>query len=58
MPELQARHRAAGRGLSTTMVEALATANALNAAIAVSRHDVGPMLQAAAESDGLGFHAL
>jgi hypothetical protein len=58
MAELQPRHRAAGRGLSTAMVEALATANALNAAIAVSRHDAGPMLQAAAESDGLAFHVL
>jgi hypothetical protein len=58
MAELQARHRAAGRGLSTAMAEALAAAHALDAAIAVSRHDVGPNLRAAAEADGVAFHVV
>lgn len=58
MAEMQARHRAAGRGLSTAMAEALATAHALGAAIAVSRSDTGPNLKAAAEADGISFHVL
>jgi hypothetical protein len=40
------------------MVEALAAAHQLRAAIAVSRADVGPNLQAAARSDGIEFHVL
>lgn len=58
MAVLQARHRAAGRGLSTAIAEALATAHALDALIAVSHADVGPSLQAAAEADGVPFRAL
>lgn len=58
MAQLQQRHRARGRQLSAAMVEALAAAHALDAAICVSRHDVGPNLKAAAEHDGLAFHAL
>ncbi len=58
MAQLQQRHRAEGRQLSAAMVEALAAAHALDAAICVSRHDVGPNLKAAAEHDGLAFHVL
>lgn len=58
MAELQARHRAHRQNLSATMVEALAAAHHLHAAIAVSRHDVGPNLQAAARADGIVFHVL
>jgi hypothetical protein len=58
MAEIRARHRAAGRGLSTAMAEALAAAHELDAGIAVSRHDVGPNLQAAAEADGIPFQVL
>jgi hypothetical protein len=58
MAELQARHRAAGHGLSTAMTEALAAAHQLGGEIAVSRHDVGPHLRAAAEFDSVGFHVL
>jgi hypothetical protein len=58
MAELQHRHRRAGRQLSAAMVEALATAHALGASIAVSHHDVGPNLKAAAEHDGIAFHVL
>lgn len=58
MAELQTRHRAAGRPLSAAMVEALAAAHQLGAAIGVSRHDVGPNLQAAAHADGVAFHVL
>lgn len=58
MAELQASHRAAGRNLSAAMVEALAAAHRLGAAIAVSRHDVGPNLRAAAQADGLTFRVL
>ncbi len=39
------------------MVEALAAAH-LKAAIAVSRHDIGLNLQAAAAADGIAFHLL
>ena len=56
MAQLQHRHRREGRQLSAAMVEALATASALGAAIAVSRQDVGPNLRAAAEHDGIAFH--
>jgi len=38
------------------MAETLAAAHALGAAIAVSRHDVGPNLTAAAEQDHVVFH--
>jgi len=41
MARLQQHHRAEGRPLSASMVEALAAAHALRADIAVSRHDVG-----------------
>lgn len=58
MAQLQARHRAERRNLSAAMVEALAAAHHLKAAIAVSRHDVGPNLQAAAAADGIAFHVL
>ncbi|MGQ0744748.1 MAG: hypothetical protein ACT4OS_10530 [Acidimicrobiales bacterium] len=58
MAALQSLHRAAGRNLSAAMVEALAAAHRLGAAIAVSRLDVGPNLQAAAQADGLTFHDL
>jgi hypothetical protein len=40
------------------MVEALAAATRLDAGIAVSVHDVGPALQAAARADGIAFYAL
>lgn len=58
MAQLQHRHRSEGRHLSAAMVEALAAAHALNAAIAVSRDDVGPNLKAASEHDGIPFHVL
>jgi hypothetical protein len=58
MAELQAHHRSAGRALSAAMVEALAAAHRLGTGIAVSRHDVGPNLQAAAKADGIPFHVL
>ncbi len=58
MAQLQHRHRGEGRQLSAAMVEALAAAHALDAAIAVSREDVGPNLKAAAEHDGVAFHIL
>ena len=58
MGQLQQRHRAAGRALSATMVEALAAAHRLDGDIAVSALDVGPNLQAAAEFDGISFHVL
>ena len=56
MALLQTRHRSQGRSLSAAMVEALAAAHGLGRAIAVSRNDVGPNLQAAAEADGVAFH--
>ncbi len=40
------------------MAEALAAAHELHAAIAVSRQDVGPSLEAAAKYDGIAFHIL
>lgn len=58
MALLQQRHRTHGTHLSAAMVEALAAAHSLGAAIAVSRHDVGPNLKAAAERDDIDFHAL
>jgi hypothetical protein len=58
MAQLQVHHRRAGRQLSAAMVEALAAAHALDAAIAVSSADVGPNLRAAAEHDGIEFHVL
>jgi hypothetical protein len=58
MAQLQAHHRREGRGLSAAMVEALAAAHRLGAGIAVSHHDVGPNLQAAAQVDGIAFHVL
>jgi len=58
MAELQQRHRAFGRHLSAAMVEALAAAHELEAGIAVSKDDVGPGLMAAANEDGIAFHAL
>lgn len=58
MAEIQHRHRRGGRQLSAAMVESLAAAHALGAAIAVSQHDVGPNLKAAAEHDGVAFHVL
>ncbi len=56
MALLQTRHRSEGRSLSAAMVEALAAAHRLGQAIAVSHHDVGPNLRAAAEADGVAFH--
>jgi len=58
MARLQHQHRRDGRQLSAAMVEALAAAHALDAAIAVSRHDVGPNLKAAAAHDGIAFHVM
>lgn len=58
MAQLQARHRCDGHNLSAAMVEALAAAHALHGSIAVSRQDVGPNLEAAAEADGVRFHVL
>ena len=58
MARLQQRHREGGRQLSAAMVEALAAAHTLDAAIAVSSADVGPNLRAAAEHDGIAFHAI
>jgi hypothetical protein len=58
MAEIQHRHRVAGIQLSAATAEALATAQVLNGAIAVSRLDVGPGLQAAAARDGIPFHVL
>ncbi len=40
------------------MDEALAVAHVLGAQIAVSARDVGPILRAAAEHDGIVFHIL
>jgi hypothetical protein len=58
MATLQQRHRDAGRAMSAAMVEALASAHHLEAGIAVSKHDIGPSLRAAAEADGIAFLAL
>ena len=58
MAVLQARHRSEGRPLSTAMAEALAAAQRLGGAIAVSRHDVGPNLRSAADADGVAFHIM
>ena len=56
MALLQHRHRNEGRPLSAAMAEALTAAQSLDAAIAVSSHDVGPNLKAAAEHDHIAFH--
>lgn len=58
MAEMQHRHSVLGHHLSAAMVEALAAAHELGAVIAVSEHDVGPALRAAAEHDGIGSHTL
>jgi hypothetical protein len=58
MALLQHRHRNEGRPLSAAMTEALAAARTLGGAIAVSSHDVGPNLKAAAEHDDVTFHIL
>lgn len=58
MAELQQRHRVLGHHLSAAMVEALAAAHVLEAGIAVSKHDAGPGLMAAAKEDGVTFYAL
>jgi hypothetical protein len=58
MALLQHRHRIGGRPLSAAMAEALTAAHALGAAIAVSRHDIGPNLKAAAEHDHIAFHIM
>jgi hypothetical protein len=58
MALLQHRHRSEGRPLSAAMVEALAAAEALGGAIAVSSRDVGPNLKAAAERDRVPFNIL
>ena len=58
MADLQHRHRSGGRMLSAAMVEALAAAHRFNGGIAVSIHDVGPNLRAAAETDDVAFHIL
>lgn len=58
MAELQSRHRAEGRTLSAAMVEALAAAHRLGGGIAVSAHDVGPNLEAAAQADLVPFQVL
>jgi len=56
MALLQRRHRIEGRPLSAAMAEALTAAEVIGAAIAVSNHDVGPNLKAAAEHDHVAFH--
>jgi hypothetical protein len=58
MAELQTRHRAEGRTLSAAMAEALAAAHRHDGGIAVSVQDVGPNLQAAAQTDQIPFHVL
>ncbi len=58
MAQLQSRHRTLGHHLSAAMAEALAAAHELAAGIAVSRHDVGPGLEAAAVHDRIAFHIL
>jgi hypothetical protein len=56
MALIRYRHRIEGRPLSAAMAEALTTAQTLDAAIAVSSHDVGPNLKTAAEHDHVAFH--
>jgi hypothetical protein len=58
MAEMQHRHRHEGRPLSAAMLEALAAAHVIGGEIAVSRHDVGPNLKAAAEADRIALHVL
>lgn len=55
MALLQHRHRGRGHPLSAAMAEALAAAQTLGGAIAVSSQDVGPNLKAAAEHDQVPF---
>lgn len=55
MALLQHRHRGQGHPLSAAMAEALAAAQTLGGAIAVSSQDVGPNLKAAAEHDQVPF---
>ena len=58
MALLQHRHRSEGRPLSTATAEALAAAQTLGGAIAVSSQDVDPNLKAAAEHDDVSFNIL
>jgi hypothetical protein len=58
MATLQQRQRDAGRAMSAAMVEALAAAHHMEAGIAVSKHDIGPSLRAAAGADGIAFLVL
>lgn len=58
MALLQRRHRSERRPLSAAMAEALAAAQTLGGAIAVSSQDVGPNLKAAAERDRVPFNIL
>jgi hypothetical protein len=58
MALLQHRHRSQGRPLSAAMAEALAAAQTLGGAIAVSSQDVGPNLKAAAEHDRVPFNIM
>lgn len=58
MALLQHRHRSEGRPLSAAMAEALAAAQALGGAIAVSSQSVGPNLKAAPEQDRVPFTIL
>ena len=44
--------------MSSLMVEALAAAHRLGAGIAVSKLDIGPSLQSAAEADSIPFYAV
>ena len=55
---LQHRHRCEGRPLSAAMAEALAAAQTLGGAIAISSRDVDPNLKAAAEHDRVPFTIL
>lgn len=55
---LQHRHRNEGCRMSAAMIEALAAAHWLDAGIAGWEQDGGPNLRAAAEADGISFHAL
>ena len=58
MALLQYRYRSEGRPLSAAMAEALAAAQAVGGAIAVSGMEVGPNLKAAAEHDCVPFNIL
>ena len=52
------RHGSEGRPLSVATAEALAAAQTLGGAIAVSSQDVGPYLKAAADHDQIPFNIL